>query len=266
VTVVDQNLHIGLWDVAGATLRPLTFGSATNFGPLWTPDGRRLVFATFTTTGGLNLFSQPADGAGAADRFTDSPNNQVATGVSPDGTRLVFTEYSPKSGFDVMMLPLGGPHQVVPLVQTPFDERDGIVSPDGRWLAYEANDSGSYEVYVRPFPDVARGHWQISTSGGTQPLWSRSGQELFYFAPDRTVMRVSVAKGSVWTAGTPAQVLEGRYVVSTSSNWLRNYDIAADGQRFLMIKPGGSDATDTPPHMLVIEHFDEELKRLVPTK
>ena len=82
-----------------------------------------------------------------------------------------------------MTLPLSGARRAAPLIQTPFVERNGEVSPDGRWLAYQANDSGQFEIYVRPFPDVTAGRWQVSTGGGTRPLWHRNGQELFYLAP-----------------------------------------------------------------------------------
>jgi serine/threonine-protein kinase len=180
----------------------------------------------------------------------------------------VFTEASAKTGRDVMGLRLDDTHQVLPLVQTPFDENNGIVSPDAHWLAYEANDTGTFEIYVRPFRDVTGERRQVSTSGGTQPLWARSGQELFYVAPGGTVMRAAVKSGSTWTAGVPTKVLEGRYVVTQYSggNPQRNYDIARDGQRFLMMKAAASDATDAAPQIIVVQHFDEELKRLVPTK
>ena len=112
--------------------------------------------------------------------------------MSPDGRRLIFTETAPKTGEDVMQIELDGTRRVTPLVQSPFTERNGIVSPDGRWLAYEANDSGRFEIYVRPFPDVNSGRWQVSTAGGTRPLWARSGQELFYVSPTGALMRVGV--------------------------------------------------------------------------
>ena len=120
---------------------------------------------------------------------------------------------------------------------------------------------------VRPFPDVNKGHWQVSTSGGTQPLWTRNGQELFYEASDGALMRVGVSRGPTWTAGAPTKVLEGPYVTRVpGGNFPRNYDVAADGQRFLMIKAAGNGATSAPPRIVVVQHFDEELKRLVPTK
>ena len=104
-----------------------------------------------------------------------------------------------------MQLRLDGTHQVTPLVQTPFTERNGEVSPDGRWLAYEANDSGSFEIYVRPFPDVASGRRQVSTGGGRQPLWARNGQELFYLASTGTLMRVGVTQGAADVDGDGAR-------------------------------------------------------------
>jgi Tol biopolymer transport system component len=151
-------------------------------------------------------------------------------------------------------------------VQTPFAERNGEISPDGRWLAYEANDSGPFEIYVRPFPAVTTGHWQVSTAGGTRPLWSRNGQELFYLAPDGALMRIRVTGESTWTATAAMKVLDGRYLFGGGFVG-RTYDISPDGTRFLMEKEsvaGGS--TSAGASLIVVQHFDEELKRLVPRK
>jgi len=150
-------------------------------------------------------------------------------------------------------------------LQTKFDELNGIVSPDGRWLAYESNSSGSFEVYVQPFPNVGGGQRQVSTAGGRQPLWARSGQELFYVGGNGALLRVPVeASGATWSAGTPMKLLEGRYV--TGGTLGRTYDVSPDGQRFLMIKAPVTDASAAPPALIVVQHWDEELKRLVPTK
>jgi hypothetical protein len=120
---------------------------------------------------------------------------------------------------------------------------------------------------VRPFPDVNKGHWQVSTSGGTQPLWTRNGQELFYEASDGALMRVGVSRGPTWTAGALPKVLEGQYVARVAGgNFPRNYDVAADGQRFLIVKAVSTDATSASPQIIVVQHFDEELKRLVPVR
>jgi serine/threonine-protein kinase len=258
--VVGGKGDIWTWDFARLTLMPLTLEPAIHGNPVWTSDGR-MVFSS-DVAGAINIFKKAADGSGGIDRLTDSPNAQNPSDFAPDGT-LLFTERSSTTGSDVMALPMNAARQVVPLVQTPFDERNGVVSPDGRWLAYDANDTGTFEIYVRPFPDVTRGHWLVSTNGGIQPLWSHSGQELFYLAGDGALMRVAVGSGPAWSAGPPAKVLEGRYVVNVG-NQGRNYDITADGQRFLMMKANGT--SEVPPQIIVVQHFDEELKRLVPTK
>jgi Tol biopolymer transport system component len=176
----------------------------------------------------------------------------------------VYNETTPTMGRDLLQVALDGTHRVTPLLQTKFDERNGIVSPDGRWLAYESNSSGPFEIYVRPFPNVGGGQWQVSTAGGRQPLWARSGKELFYFGADGALLRVPVeASGATWNAGTPMKLLEGRYYTGAGSG--RAYDVSADGQRFLMIKAPGGDSTASSPSLIVVQHFDEELKRLVPT-
>jgi len=262
VSVLGQKLDIWLLGLDRPTLQRVTSDSAVHATAVWTRDGHRLVFHS-NGAGARSMSSQIADGTGPVVRLTDSPNVQVPTDVAPDGT-VVFMERSATTGYDVMAVALDGAHQVRPLVQTPFDERNGIVSPNGRWLAYESNDSGSFEIYVRPYPEVARAPSQVSTSGGTQPLWARNGRELFYFAPDGALMRVAVADGPAWSAGAPTMVLEGRYVVRPVGNVFRNYDIAPDGQRFLMMKAAAGEGG--APQIVVVQHFDEELKRLVPTK
>jgi serine/threonine-protein kinase len=180
---------------------------------------------------------------------------------------LIFTETAPNTGDDVMQMALGGTRRVTPLVQSPFAERNGVVSPDGRWLAYEANDSGRVEISVRPFPEVNSGRWQVSTAGGTRPLWAPSGQELFFVAPTGALMRVGVERARSWAATTPTLLLKERSFMSPGAFIGRTYDISSDGQRFLMIKEaGGSDQTAAPPSLIVVLNWVEELKRLVPTK
>ena len=141
----DQELDIWLWDFVRTTLTRVTFDPGVDIYPVWTPDDRRLVFSS-ERAGARNLFWQVADGTGAAERLTDSPNAQNASAVSPDGRRLIFTEFAQKTGEDVMPVELDGTHRVTPLVESSFSERNGIVSPNGRWLAYEANDSGRFEI------------------------------------------------------------------------------------------------------------------------
>ncbi len=263
----DQKFDIWMWDLGRTTLTPVTFDPAIDTYPVWTPDSRRLIFAS-DRAGARNFFWQAADGTGAVERLTDSPNQKVAAAVSPDGARLIFTETAPKTGEDVMQVELEGTHRVMPLVQSSFTERNGVVSPNGRWLAYEANDSGPFEIHVRPFPAVNSGHWQVSTGGGNRPLWARSGQELLFLSSTGELMRVGVERSATWAATTPTKVLgPGHYYDGAGGYVGLAYDVSPDGQRFLRIKEGpGTDQTAAPPQVIVVQHWGEELKRLLPPK
>ena len=263
LSIDDRELDIWLWDLSRRTLTRVTSDPGLDKYSVWTPDGRQLILSS-EREGGRNLFSQAADGSGATTRLTRSPNTQFPTSVSPDGTRLVFTEIATATAAgDVMQLRLDGTRAVTPLVQTPFSERNGEVSPDGRWLAYDANDSDRFEIYVRPFPDVTKGVWSVSTDGGSRPLWARNGQELFYLAATGAVMRVGVTGGSTWAATAPTKLFEGPYGAPAFHSG-RTYDVSPDGRRFLMIK--GGDTPATPATIVVVLNWTEELKRLVPTR
>jgi serine/threonine-protein kinase len=307
VSAFDQAQDIWLWDLGRPTLTRLTVDPALDNLPVWTPDGRRLVWAS-QRAGPLNLYTQAADGTGAVERLTESPNAQRPASITPDGTRVVLFEERPGAGTDLMLLALSGTRpstrsassgstvspvepstspgraepaeargepigepgrsstsEVRPLLATPFSERNGAVSPDGRWLAYESNESGQFEIYVRPFPEVEAGKWPVSAGGGTRPLWARSGRELFYRAPDGAVMGVQVeAGGGRFRPSPPATLVEARYYGGGSSFLGRTYDVTPDGARFLMIKEGGESTDTAAPAIVVVQHWVEELKRLVP--
>src|ERR1700682_4675513 len=175
----DQDNDIWIWDLARKTLRRLTFDPAQDQYPVWTPDGRRIAFGS-TRSGAQNVFWQPADGTGPVERLTTSPNSQYPTSVAPDGSRLIIWEATTKTGFYLVQLHLDGARQAEALFHTAFNELNGEISPEGHWLAYQSAESGQSEIYVRPFPNVDRGRWQISTSGGTSPVWARGGGELFF--------------------------------------------------------------------------------------
>jgi serine/threonine protein kinase len=256
VAIEDQENDIWVWDLARRTLDRLTFGPAPDFAPVWTPDGHHLVFYS-QRVGQGGLFWQPADRPGGVDRLSaGSP----PSGVTPDGRQVLFGTVGNQ---DMMMLALDGTGRVEPLLQTPAIERNGIVSPDGRWLAYESDRSGQFEIYVGPFPNASAGQWLTSTAGGTRPLWARSGRELFYVAPDGALMAVHVNPlDGKWRSGSPEKILEGPYVTRSLRD-KRTYDVSTDGKKFLMVK---QPANQVAPQIVVVQNWVDELKRLVATR
>ena len=267
LAVLDQGEDIWIWDIAQERLTPLTFESGRDIFPVWSPDGRRLVFSS-SREGAMNLFSRAADSTGAVDRLTEGPNVQFPHSFSSDDQRLVFWETALETGPDLRVLSVGGGRRSEPLLVTEFAERNAEVSPNGRWLAYESNRSGMYEIYVQPFPNVDDSRWQVSTGGGTRPLWAPNGRELFYVdSVDSGLFRgligVPVQTEPTFSYGNSEIVFEGQYTNSRGAG--RSYDISPDGQRFLMIKEAAADTVAAPTQLHVVLNWLEELKRLVPT-
>ena len=141
-----------------------------------------------------------------------------------------------------------------------FDEAEPRFSPDGRWLAYMSDESGRYEIYVQSYPGPG-GKWQISTEGGTEPVWNPNGRELFYRSGDK-MMAVEIATRPGFAVGTPRMLFEGRYEAPPFP--IVNYDVSLDGQRFLMLKPS-EEAASAPTQINVVLNWFEELKQKVPT-
>jgi serine/threonine-protein kinase len=263
----DQGYNISVWDLGRQTLTRLTDGHSIDRSPVWTPDNARIIF-TSAPDGVGNLYWQAANNTGAVERLTMSPDLQASTSISPDGTRLVFTGNINTSG-DILMMTMDGKRRTEPLIHTKYRETNAEISPNGRWIAYESDESGTNQVYVRPFPNVDGGHWQISTGGGSRPLWARNGRELFYLddAANRLMVVPVQTGGQTFTGGNPVKVFDNRIV----SNWTaeRSFDISPDGQRFLVIKDIKDNATNdqsstaTPASMVVVLNWLEELKQRV---
>jgi eukaryotic-like serine/threonine-protein kinase len=161
-------------------------------------------------------------------------------------------------------LSLDGTRRVEPIIQSPANELNAEVSPDGKWIAYDSNESGQFEVYVRPYPNVRDGRWQISRQGGRQPLWSRDRRELFYRDFSGAVMATPVKLSPTFAAGEVAMLFANAgYHGGGSLGGGRTYDRSLDGRRFLMIKSRAT-SDGTTPSLVVVINFFEELKRLVP--
>lgn len=246
----------------------LTFDPGIDGTPVWTSDGRRIVFSSPRGGSAPNLYWQPADGTGTVERLTESPNAQSPISFSRDGSRLVIRETLEGTNA-VSAVSLDGERRTAPLVQTPFNDNNGVVSPDGGWLAYQSNESGQFQIYVRPFPNVDEGRWQVSTDGGSRPLWARSGRELFYLGRDERIMAVPIQGGPAFAAGTPEPLpVKGPYFLPPAGTFQgRTYDVSPDGRRFLLIKQG-SETGDAPPltQFVVVRNWFEELERLVRMK
>ena len=265
VAIHDRDNENDLWvlDLTRQTLSRLTLAAEPDTYPVWTHDGQRVLFAS-PRDGVRNLYARAADGTGVVERLTESPNAQYPNTISPDGIHLVFSETSPDTGSDLHVLTLDDERRVEPLLVTEFDEGNAEISPDGRWLAYQSDASGQWEIYVQPFPDVDSGRWPISTTGGTRPLWGPDGRELFYLT-EAGVLGVTVETGAGFQAGTPALVVEGPYYGTSGGRPGRTYDIATDGQRFLMIRERATDDTFADLRQLhVVLNWFEELKARVP--
>lgn len=235
-----------------------------------------MIYASSRLGGPLaprSLFRRSSDFTGTAEPLIQGTVAQFPSTVTPDGTALIVRLVTPSSkvgtpfGTDLYLLPLAGEHRPRPLLAEPFDELNAEVSPNGQWLAYESNESGRLEIHVRSFPNVDAWKRQVSTNGGTQPLWARNGRELFYESMG-TLMRVPVKTGSTFEHGTPEKVIDAPYLVRTFGGLLaRSYDVSADGQRFLMLKEtSGADERPPSARIILVQNWFEELKRRVPTK
>ena len=277
----DQTNDIWTWDFARRTLTPLNLNPGTDMSPVWTPDGRRIIWTSSRGGGTPNLYWQAADGTGAPARLTTTLGAQWPTSISSDGTQVAIFG-TPTTGatqgragtLDISVVTLDGSSTPVtkPLIESTGAKSNAEISPDGRWVAYQSDESGQVQVYVRPFPKVDSGRWQISPAGGTRPAWARNGRELFYLDGNDQLTSVPVqTKATTFGAGTPTKILDTKYYAgaTTAGFDLRAYDVSPDGQRFLMIKdtPSGAQESAAPPaSMVVVLNWMEELKRLAPTR
>jgi DNA-binding winged helix-turn-helix (wHTH) protein/Tol biopolymer transport system component len=235
VTMPGRTAELWVYELAGGAFKRLTF-EKVNLAPVWTPDSRRIIFSSDAGGAPLNLYWKAADGSGAVERLTQSNNLQFAGGCTPDGRLLVFAEVDPETRWDIWMLDLNTPERrPQPLLKTKLDEAQPALSPDGRWLAYTAKEHGQWQIYVQPFPSLD-GKWQVSTEGGQQPIWSRTGKELYYRTGDR-VMMVALDTFTGFKAAQPQPLFTGDFRQEPIT-LLPSYDVAPDGQRFVMVRGG----------------------------
>jgi len=245
-----SNMDIWTIDVAQGTPTRLTFDPEIDHIPVWSPDGSRVVFDSHRSGAG-DLYQKASNGTGAEELLLSWDESMGAQDWSRDGRFILFTGGTPATRSDLWVLPLEGDRKPFPYLHTAASEGSARFSPDGRWVAYNSDESGQFEVYVQGFsgaPGDPRGKWQVSNGSGVQPLWRRDGRELFYVRPGGSLMAVDIKAKETFEAGTPHVLFEQRGALQRRP---RNaYAVSADGQRFLIGLPAPASAA-APTQVLV---------------
>ena len=257
-------------DVARSTLDRVTSDAARSTAPVWTPDGKHLVFA-LARDGAISLARKSADGTGDVEHLLaiEALTSLRPSGWSPNGSSLVFQQRTLGNDRDVWMLSMEGELSSRPLLVSEADERDPVVSPNGQWIAYASDVTGRFEVYVQRFPGLGDRRL-ISANGGQAPTWAPDGRALFYLgtrgggAPDEMVV-VPIDPEPSLSVGTP-EVLFAYAPFDVSGGGARHYDIAPDGRRFLVLSNAGAGDGDVTlgPHLNVVLNWTQELLERVP--
>ncbi len=224
-----KDSDVWVFDVVRSTLSRLTFGG-TNRTPTWSPDGKRIAYFTSATEVGGKIHMRHADGSGEADLISQGLGRAYVDNYARDGSALILDRSGVQGNqSDIWVLPLSGDRKPWPFLATQYDEWQASLSPDGKWLSYISNESGTYQVYVQPFPNRG-GKWQVSTQGGTEPRWSPDGRTLYYTSGQR-MMAVSVSTSSGFVVGQPRQLFDKYQALPVDSGI--SYDVLPNGQGFV---------------------------------
>ena len=241
----------------GTAPRRLTFEGRNILG-VWTPDGERITFASERAGESLNLYETRADGTlGVPELLASSEQDMFSEAWARDGRLLLYTETPPGEGVDDLWTLRAGDNETALYFEASGGQWNSSFSPDGKWVAYQSNETGQFQIWVQPFPKTGA-RYQITDLGGTAPLWSPDGKELFYVHEDELVS-VGVNTDSGFTFGRPELLpLTG---ILVGGMQIRNFDIMPDGQHFLVVRV--PEQTVQPQINIVLNWF-EELKERVP--
>lgn len=248
VSLRGRSSDLWRYDCARGALERMTF-EGENFAGIWGPDTGAITFSSSRGGGPSDIYAARAGSPHAPELLIASEFDKAASSWSADGSMLLFTEYHPNTGADIWVLDRAA-DRARPLVRTRFNEYSPVFSPDGTHIAYATDETGRPEIQIVSFPSGGSKH-QISIDGGSEPVWSGDGTELYYRSGDR-LMRVDMRRGPA-DAGIPTTLFEGKFVSGTVT--LANYDVADDGESFLMVQP---EATDTPSMLFVTLPRDKE--------
>lgn len=254
----DEEEDIWIWDVKRETLTRLTDKAGADQYGLWTPD-HRVVFSS-AVTGKTELFLHRPDGVGQPEQVTDTSGEKLVpfpNAVTPDSKQIIFRAAVGGPKNDLFVTDIGGDKKARKLLATEHDERNAALSPDGRFMVFESDLSGGrFEVFIRPFPDVNATQVKVSTAGGTEPVWSPAGGEVFYVA-DNKLMAVPVNTARGLELGKPVALFDTTPYFFGGVG--RNYDVARDGKRFVMVKiPAGEQGRSLP--ITIVLNWVEELR------
>ena len=267
VNTYDEQSDVWVWDLIRQSLTRLTFDPAIDLNPIWTPDGKQILFSS-NRAGAYNPYLRAADGTGTDVRVGASEDATYPRSVTPDGSSVVGEQLRGRTGYDLVRIAIADLHHSEkstpqPLLATAASESAPEISPDGHFVAYQSDESGRLEIYVRSYPEVSNGRWQVSTTGGRTPAWTRNGKELLFLDATGHLSSATVEEaGGTLRLGTPTILLHTTY---TMADAYRAYDVSSDGARFLMIKEGAGGVVQ-PQSLVVVQHFDEEVKRLAPAQ
>jgi Tol biopolymer transport system component/predicted Ser/Thr protein kinase len=225
-------------DLARGASSRFTFDPAFDVYPLWSPDGKTIVFSS-DRGGQFDLFTKTAAGGGQEQPLLRTDEMKFAHDWSRDGRYIAFQSLGKTTGWDLWVLPTFGDRKSILFLQTPFNEQRPAFSPDGKWLAYQSNESGRSEIYVQNFPGPG-GKWQVSTGGGIEPFWRADGKELYYGDLDQKIVAVKIQAGETFEAGIPRALFHA--TVQPIRNVRSHYLPSADGQRFLVLSPLGRES------------------------
>ena len=239
-TDVRSGCDIWLHEIARGADTRLTVHASLNLTPVWSPDGRRILFAS-SRNGPFALYTKDTSGSGQDELFSKSELGRFACDWSPDGRLAMYVNTDTKTKWDLWTMPVSGERKPVPFLQTEFNECQARFSPDGAWVAYASDESGRYEIYARPFPPAA-GKSKISIAGGQFPRWRRDGKELFYLSPELKLMSVAIktvpGRNATLEPGVPQALFDSHAVTVPAGFNNFQYAVAGDGKRFLVTTVG----------------------------
>lgn len=221
---------IYVYDIARGTNSRVTTSNSDVESMAWSPDGNYIVWSSRQVTKS-EMYKKLASGAGEVEVIAQSQNPIGITDWSGDGKFIMYTDADPTTNLNLWVLPLEGDRKPLVYFETPNEDGNGRFSPNGQFVAYRSRESGVNEVYVQTFP-ASGGKWAVSTNGGTNPVWSPDGKELFFIAPDGKLMSVEIGSGSSFEPGKAKVVFD---IAAARTNQVNDYDVSADGQRFLFI-------------------------------